>query len=54
MRFLPLGINFHTLKNQKMWGENKQDYVTQENKLKNIYNSSLKKKRKLMCFMCNS
>ena len=41
--FLPLGNNFHTLKNPKKCSENKQDYVTQENKLKNIYNSSLKR-----------
>ena len=52
---LPLGIDFHTIAKSKKWGQNKENSISQENKLIEKYNLSKKiKERKNKCFLCGN
>lgn len=55
IKYLPLGLDYHTIAEKNHWGEKKTTPYNQEKILINIYNNSLRNnQRKNKCFMCSS
>ena len=54
IKFLPLGIDYHTISERNNWGEEKDYPINQEKRLIKIYNKSQKNNERInKCFMCN-
>ena len=53
IKFLPLGLDFHTIAERNEWGETKKNSVVQETQLKQTYHKFGSQKRELKIFMCN-
>ena len=53
IKFLPLGLDYHTISERDEWGQNKTDSLTQEKELKSIYQKYSSGPRKKKIFLCN-
>tara|TARA_X000000950_G_scaffold274015_1_gene358505 strand:- start:45 stop:1052 length:1008 start_codon:yes stop_codon:yes gene_type:complete len=53
IKFLPLGLDFHTIAEKNEWGEKKKSSLEQENELIHIYEKYGKQDRLNKVFICN-
>lgn len=54
IKFLPLGLDFHTIAERDEWGEKKKSSLEQENELIHIYEKYGKQERLNKVFICNN